>query len=134
MLMATKNVKLLASGIDRKEDIAYSMYAILKSCFLLRQQPVEALDSYLNRFSSIIDTDALVKSNIELHQGVIDVEKECNSGGRAAQQQKSAKETFKAMIFLMNANERTYKKSWTDLRNNMALESNRYPKTVAAAH
>ena len=90
-LWLLENVKLLASGIDSKEDIAYRMFPVLNSVFLLRQQPGEPLDSYLKRFSSIIDTAAILKSNIELHQGILDAEKESNPGNTTTQLEKSAK-------------------------------------------
>ena len=67
-----QNLKILASGIDKKQDVCFSTFQSLRSLYSLRQQQNEALEVYLRSFQSIVNTDEMLDTAVILHPGVLE--------------------------------------------------------------
>ena len=92
-----QNLKLLASGIDKKQDMCLSTFHALRSVYSLRQQQNEYLEIYLRRFQSIINTAEMLDAAVTLHPGIVN---SCvDSSFTDKQIEKASQEKYKAMIF-----------------------------------
>ena len=65
------NIKLLTSGIDKKQDIGVNTVTAVKSLYYLRQYQNEPLEAYYRRFDSAVNTAKLLKVSFTLHLDMI---------------------------------------------------------------
>ena len=108
-----QNLKLLASGIDKKQDVCFSTFQSLRSLYSLRQQQNEPLEMYLRRFQSIVNTAEMLDAAVILHPGVLELVNDVSLSD--AQNEKIAEERYKAMIYFLCADTKRYSQLWTDL-------------------
>ncbi len=125
------SLKKAASGVSRTSNTYYSMHKCLKSFYSLRQGDRESVESYLQRFESVVQTLKMEKGNVAEHKGLIDHEV---SLGNTTNTREIVNEKFLAMSFLLGADPNRYKQLWTSLENSMLVNRDEYPFTVAAAY
>ena len=123
-----QNLKLLASGIDKKQDVCFSTFQSLRSLYSLRQQQNEPLEMYLRRFQSIVNTAEMLDAAVILHPGVLTSVHDDTLND--TQNEKIAEERYKAMIFFLCADTKRYSQLWTDLDMALTLGENKYPSTT----
>ena len=106
-------LELLASGIDKKQDLCYSFYRSMRSVYTLRQQQHESIDVYYRRFQSVVNTAEMLQAVVALHPGLIAIEP--NDGRSDIKIEKCVIKKYKVMILLLYADPRTYSSIWSDL-------------------
>ena len=76
------NIKLLTTGIDKKQDIGVITVTAVKSLYYLRQYQNEPLplEVYYIRFKSTVNTAKLPKASFTLHESMIESVKDDNTG------------------------------------------------------
>ena len=126
-----EQVKLAAQGIDNKQDIYHSTFVAVRGLYGLKQQQNETLESYYCCFKLAANTADMLKANSFLHPGICEVEPK---GTRSdTQYANDCREGYKVMMFLMNADTRTYSKLWKRMSESVTLGTNQYPRTLTAA-
>ena len=114
-----QKIKMAAQDIDHKQDVYHSTFMAVRAVYMLKQQSNESLDSYYRRFKAVMNTADMLKANTTSHAGILESEEQ---GARTNVEMLSAcKEGYKAMIFLMNADYRTYNKLWKRLSESVTF-------------
>ena len=125
-------MKLIAAGIDKKQDFALSTMLALRTLYALRQNAGETLESYYRRFQAAINTAEMMEAAVADHPGLI--KSETPSGTRTTEKiKKACSEKYKAVLFLMSADYKSYSRLWARLSESVTLGRNEYPASMAAA-
>ena len=60
--------------IDKKQDICYIIFSVLKCIHTLRQQPGNILETYYRKIQSAINTSEKLHAAVLLHGGITDAD------------------------------------------------------------
>lgn len=74
-LRLLENLKLLSSGIDSKQNSAYTISETVFSIYHIRQQQYEGFNSYHKKFVSIVKIAKLMGINYDVHDQIIESQK-----------------------------------------------------------
>jgi len=130
-LWLMKSIKTVSSGVDIKANPALTLHEQLLTFLTMRQRQNESDDDYLVRFNSQYQS---LKMSGSAH--VICSPKLFNKAIHRADPDQVEKEAkrFKAMCFLLRANESRYKDFLEEVKKGAPKGQDEYPMTVADAY
>ena len=106
---------------------------MIKAFYTLRQRDDETLEAYHKRFEASVDTVGMSLGSIFDMPTLLDHEKDSFAHQNDDDARKAMEGKYLAIAFIQGANHHRYSGLWRDLKNNMVLGQDNYPKTLPAA-
>mmetsp|Transcript_1239 Transcript_1239/g.1758 ORF Transcript_1239/g.1758 Transcript_1239/m.1758 type:complete len:570 (-) Transcript_1239:3022-4731(-) len=131
-LWLLKTLRKITLGLSDKRSMVYNAFTAVRSLYTSRQQNNESLEEYHKKITATVNTVEFMKTSAFVHEYIVDTLKKENSYKQLTNEkvEEKAKEKYKAMVLLMNANVTKYKSLWIKLEQNLSLGRDEYPNTV----